>query len=87
MCSALDATYKTLTNTKPSTPEELQAIFPSLDNFKYVDKWYVFDIGGNTLRLIGFLEFNSGKYFIKYIVSHAEYDRITDGYSTKKIKR
>jgi mRNA interferase HigB len=84
---ALEATYKTLVNTTAGTPEELKKIFPSLDNFKYVDRWYVIDIGGNTLRLIAFLEFQGSKCFIKHIVSHAEYDRITDGHRTKKIKR
>lgn len=81
---ALDATYITLKKTKASTPEELKQIFPSLDNFKYVDKWYVIDIGGNTLRLIAFIEFVGGKCFIKQIVTHSEYDTITKSYRGKK---
>lgn len=84
---ALDATYKALYKSTAKTPEDLKKLFPSLDNFKYIDKWYVIDIGGNTLRLIAFIEFQGGKCFIKHIVTHAEYDRITDGYRTKKIKR
>ncbi|CAG23622.1 type II toxin-antitoxin system HigB family toxin [Photobacterium profundum] len=84
---ALDDTYKALKKTQATTPEELKAVFPSLDNFKYVDKWYVIDIGGNTLRLIAFIEFSGGKCFIKHIVTHSEYDTITAGYRSKKIKR
>ncbi len=85
--SALDATYKALKETKAKSPEELKKIFPSLDNFSYVDKWWVIDIGGNTLRLIAFIEFSHGQCFIKQIVTHSEYDKITEGYRTKKLKR
>ncbi len=83
---AIDATYKQLKASKAKTPEELKKIFPSLDNFKYVDKWYVIDIGGGTLRLIAFIEFVGGRCFIKNIVTHQEYDRITDSYRGKKGK-
>lgn len=81
---ALDATYKALKKSNAATPEELKRIFPSLDNFKYVDKWYVINIGGNTLRLIAFIEFVGSKCFIKHIVSHKEYDAITASYRGKK---
>ncbi|WED20903.1 type II toxin-antitoxin system HigB family toxin [Vibrio sp. JC009] len=84
---ALDATYKALEKSTAQTPEELKGLFPSLDNFKYVPKWYVIDIGGNSLRLIAFIEFHGSKCFVKHIVTHAEYDRITEGYRSKKIKR
>ncbi len=83
-CStALDATYKMLKSSTAKTPEELKAVFPTLNNFKYVDKWYVIDIGGNSLRLIAFIEFMGGTCFIKNIVSHSEYDKITDQYRNK----
>ena len=84
---ALDATYKILKESKAKSPDELRKIFPSLDNFKYVDKWWVIDIGGNNLRLIAFIEFVGSRCFIKNIVSHAEYDRITKQYREKKLKR
>ncbi|WP_237363872.1 type II toxin-antitoxin system HigB family toxin [Vibrio marisflavi] len=54
--------------------------------FKYKDKWYVIDIGGNTLRLIAFIEFVGKKCFIKHIVTHSEYDRITEDYRRGKKK-
>ena len=84
---ALDATYKVLKENKAKSPDELRKIFPSLDNFKYVDKWWVIDIGGNNLRLIAFIEFIGSRCFIKNIVSHAEYDKITKQYREKKLKR
>ncbi len=81
--NALDATFKALKKSEAKTPEELKTVFPSLDNFKYVPKWYVIDVGGNHLRLIVFIEFVGGKCFIKHIVTHAEYDKITDEYRRK----
>lgn len=49
-------------------------------NFKYRDKWWVIDIGGNNLRLIAFVEFRDNRMYVKHIFSHAEYDRLTDKY-------
>ncbi|CAG0909691.1 unnamed protein product, partial [Cyprideis torosa] len=54
---AIDAAYRTLRNGHFATPLDLKAVFPSLDNFRYKDKWWVIDIGGNNLRLIAFIEF------------------------------
>lgn len=84
---AIDATYKVVKESKAKSPGELRKEFPSLDNFKYVDKWWVIDIGGNNLRLIAFIEFVGGRCFIKNIVSYAEYDRITKQDCEKKLKR
>ena len=33
----------------------LLATHALLDNFKYRDKWWVLDIGGNNLRLLAFM--------------------------------
>lgn len=58
-------------------PEEMKQYIPSLDNFKYRDKWWVIDVSGNSLRLISYIDFRSHKIFVKHIVSHAEYDELT----------
>jgi mRNA interferase HigB len=81
---ALRQTYVTLRNGHFSTPDELRRVFPSLDNFKYRDKWWVIDIGGNNLRLIAFIEFRDNRMYVKHIVSHAEYDKLTDKYRKTK---
>ncbi len=39
-------------------PESLKAVFPSLDNFKYLDKHYVFNVGGNELRVVAMVFLN-----------------------------
>ena len=77
---ALMDMYQVLKSTTFKTPEELKAVFPSLDNFKYRDKWYVLDVGGNNLRVMAFVQFVNGRLYIKHIVNHAEYDRLTEKY-------
>ncbi|PWQ93209.1 type II toxin-antitoxin system HigB family toxin [Leucothrix arctica] len=78
---AIEALYKTLRNGHFSDPLEMKNLFPSLDNFKYKDKWYVIDIGGNNLRLLAFIEFRDNRMFVKHIVSHSEYDRLCSRYA------
>lgn len=72
--------YRVLKANTFDTPEELRQLFPSLDNFKYKDKWWVIDIGGNNLRLIAFIQFVNNRFFVKYIVTHAEYDKLCQRY-------
>jgi mRNA interferase HigB len=36
---------------------------------------YVFDIGGNKLRLITSIHFNRKKLYIRHILTHQEYDK------------
>ena len=79
--TAIEALYKTLRNGQFSTPLEMKDLYPSLDNFKYKDKWYVIDIGGNNLRLIAFIEFRDNRMFVKHIVSHSEYDKLCSKYA------
>ncbi|MBU2740015.1 type II toxin-antitoxin system HigB family toxin [Acidithiobacillus sp. ATCC 19703] len=50
---------------------EVKARFPAVD--KVGDK-FVFDLGGNKLRLIAAIHFNSGKVFVRAILTHQTYD-------------
>ncbi|UPG92834.1 type II toxin-antitoxin system HigB family toxin [Luteibacter aegosomatissinici] len=77
---ALMRTYRLLDAAEVALPTELKKIFGSLDNFKYEDRWWVIDIGGNNLRLIAFIDFRTGWVLIKHIVTHADYDRICKKY-------
>lgn len=81
---SLQQTYTTLRGGSFGTPDELKKVFPSLDNFKYRDKWWVIDVGGNNLRLIAFIEFRDNRLYVKHIVNHAEYDKLTDKYRRTK---
>ena len=78
--AALLDLYRGLRKLDFSTPDELTAVFPTLDNFKYKDKWWVLDVGGNNLRVIAFIQFVNKRIYIKHIVNHADYDKLTQRY-------
>ena len=40
------------------------------------DNRVIFDLGGNKCRLITHVSFASGRVLVKFIGTHAEYDRI-----------
>ncbi|MCL2899293.1 type II toxin-antitoxin system HigB family toxin [Brenneria tiliae] len=67
-----------------TSPDEMRKQFPSLDNFKYRNKWWVIDVSGNTLRLMAFIDYRLQKVFVKHIVTHAEYDKLTKSYREHK---
>ena len=48
-----------------NTPEQLKTVFSSLDNFKY--KRYAIEITGNNIRAMTFIEFRTGKVFVKHL--------------------
>ena len=77
---AIDDLYRLLNSNIFSSPDEMRKIVKSLDNFKYKDRWWVIDIGGNKLRMIAFIEFRHNRLFVKHIVNHADYDKLTKRY-------
>lgn len=70
--TALDAWYRILKGASPKNFAEMKGLFPATDK---VGKLYVFDIGGNKLRLIAAVHYNTGIVFIREIINHAAYDR------------
>lgn len=52
---------------------ELKVVFNSID--KVDDDLFVFNIGGNKLRLIASIHFNRKKLYIRHILTHQEYDK------------
>lgn len=80
--AAIERTYQVLRQGDFKTPTSLKRVFPSLDNFKLKDKWWVIDIGGNNLRLLAFIEFKDKRLFVKHIVNHAEYDKLCQRYAS-----
>lgn len=77
---ALESTYNVLSRGEFKTPQALKAVFSSLDNFKYKDKWWVIDIGGNNIRMLAFIEFRHNRIYVKHIVTHKEYDVLCKKY-------
>ena len=76
----LEDVYRVLRKATFCNPSEMKQVFPSLDNFKYKDKWWIIDIGGNHLRLMAFIQFEQNRMYIKHILSHAEYDKLCTKY-------
>ena len=50
----------------------LRATFPSADQ---VDRFTVFNVGGNKFRLIAAIHYNRKKVYIRHVLMHAEYDQ------------
>lgn len=61
-------------------PDEIRKVFPTLDNFKYKQSWWVLDLGGNNLRIIACIQFQGSRMYVKHICSHAEYDKLCTRY-------
>ncbi|AFZ31550.1 Protein of unknown function DUF2136 [Gloeocapsa sp. PCC 7428] len=64
--------YKITTNASWQNFVELPEVFPSADQ---VGKLIVFNIGGNKYRLIAFIDYTYQKVFIRYVLTHSEYDQ------------
>lgn len=69
--SALVGWYVIVEKNNFSSFAELKRIFNSVDR---VGNLYVFDIGGNKLRLIASIHFNRQILYIRNILTHKEYD-------------
>lgn len=66
--------YRTL---KPATVHSfaaLRQLFPHADQ---VGRLTVFNIGGNTARLVTAIHYNRQKIYIRAVLTHEEYDRGT----------
>ena len=74
-CStALESWYRIVKRTDFNSFNELRQIFPSADN---VGNLTVFNIGGNKVRLIAAIHYNTHRIYIRHVLSHKEYDRGT----------
>jgi mRNA interferase HigB len=51
---------------------ELRAIFPSADQ---IGKFTVFNVGGNKARLVAAILYNTGKIYVRHILTLKEYDK------------
>lgn len=51
--------------------QHVRELFGSAD---YVAPFTIFDIGGNNVRLVTVIHYNTGKVFIRWVLTHREYD-------------
>lgn len=68
--------WRRLMRTKSyASPHEVKSDFPSVDFLR--QNVTVFDIGGNKYRLVVSMRYDWEKVFIRHVVTHKEYDRLT----------
>lgn len=60
---------------------ELRNTFRSAD---YVPPFVIFDVGGNNFRVICAIHYDRQKIYIREVFTHAEYDRWSKTYRSKK---
>jgi len=69
---ALDAWYRIAKASRWKSLVEVQATWPSAEA---VGQLTVFNVKGNTYRLIARINYLSGTLFIRAVLTHAEYDK------------
>ena len=73
---ALDEWYNKTVEAEWQNFSDIKKTFNSVD---YVgNQHYVFNIKGNDYRLVVVIKFTPQNVFIRFVGSHAEYDRIVD---------
>lgn len=70
--AALDYWYRLMKRGAYRNFAELKATFGSVDK---VGPLFIFDVGGNKLRIVAAVHFNTGKVFIRHVLTHKDYDR------------
>jgi mRNA interferase HigB len=70
--SNLRAWYKATENASWHDLVEIRKTFNSTD---LVSKAFIFNICGNKYRLIAYIDFNRQKVYIRYVLTHKEYDQ------------
>ncbi|MGF1676268.1 MAG: type II toxin-antitoxin system HigB family toxin [Rivularia sp. (in: cyanobacteria)] len=71
-CDALYDWYRVATKAEWKNLLEVQAIYPKAEA---VGNFTVFNIKGNNYRLIVDIVYEAQRIYIKYILTHAEYDK------------
>ena len=70
--SALDGWYRVLKKNYFENFAALKTTFKSVDK---VGDLYVFNVGGNKLRVIAGIHFGRSRVYIRFILTHKEYDK------------
>jgi len=70
----LEARYKVVRSVDWETPNDLIQMFPKASILP--NKRVVFRLKGNEYRLIAIVDYSFKKVFIRFIGTHAQYDKI-----------
>jgi mRNA interferase HigB len=71
---SLKAWYQEALRSKWSEPNDIKKRYPSADIIP--GNRIVFNIKGNTYRLIVKIHYNTGIVYIRFVGTHAEYDKV-----------
>ena len=72
LSSPLDAWYRIAKKAGWQSLEDVRRVFPSADG---VGKYTVFNVKGNSFRLIVEINYSTGRLYIRHILTHAAYDK------------
>ncbi len=68
----LDVWYRVAKKAEWKTLMDLRRVFPTADA---VEKFTVFNIKGNAYRLITEINYQTGRIFLRHVLTHAEYSK------------
>ena len=72
LSAPLDAWYRIARKAEWHSLEEVRQVFPSADG---VGKYTIFNIKGNAYRLIVEMNYETGRVFIRHILTHSAYNQ------------
>lgn len=75
---SLCAWFAVVSRAKWTSPSDVKRQFGTTVDF-VGDNRLIFDVGGNKYRLIVHVSYKFGRVLIKFVGTHAEYDRIDPG--------
>ncbi len=70
--SPLDAWYRAVKLAEWESFDDVRANYSHADRYA---KFVIFNIGGNKYRLIAAIHYNTGRVYIRHVLTHAEYTR------------
>ena len=68
----LDAWYRIARKAEWQSLQDVRRIFPSADG---VERYTVFNIKGNTFRLIAEINYKSARIYIRHVLTHDAYGK------------
>ena len=72
VCDALDDWFFTASKASWQSLTDVQMLYPKADA---VSNFTVFNIKGNKYRLISSINYEKQIVYVKYVLTHAEYDK------------
>ncbi len=72
LSEALDTWYRIAKQAAWQSLADVRRVFPTADG---VGRYTVFNVKGNRYRMICEVNYRTGRVFIRYVLTHAEYDK------------